>query len=314
MGTNLNDRWDWIQKGVKETERMIGQRDYNMAMTKARQTLEFMVSQLISLSGFAFDAPDLHAQIDILYQNQVISKTTAEHYHKIRIIGNKAIHEGDTNAYNANQAYHMLSQEVYTFAHDYRNVQRGGRSSQTARSVSGSTRQVSGSRSAQGSSRQTAGSTRQVQSSPRQSQGARRPSSGASSRRRQPQRRSGFTVYDLLKILVPILCIILLFCVVRLVKPAKDDKATTAATTTAETSAEVTTAAEPETEESTAAVVYKTTSVLNVRPQPNTTDERIGQLDAGVTVEYVRAHDEKWAVIMYNGQEAYVASEYLTTN
>ena len=31
---------------------------------------------------------------------------------------------GDSNAYSANQAYHMLSQEVYTFADDYRNAKR----------------------------------------------------------------------------------------------------------------------------------------------------------------------------------------------
>ena len=28
------------------------------------------------------------------------------------MIGNKAIHEGDNSAYNANQAHHLLSQEV----------------------------------------------------------------------------------------------------------------------------------------------------------------------------------------------------------
>lgn len=308
MGTNLNDSWERIQQGVKDTERLIGQRDYNASMVKARQTLEFMVTLLTERSGIAADTVDLKGMIDNLYQNQAISKTTCEHYHKIRIIGNKAVHEGDTNAYNANQAYHMLSQEIYTFAHDYRNLQRGGRASQGARSSSGGTRQgQSGTRAGQSGARQG-------QSGTRSSQGARRPSSGVSSRRRQPQRRAGFTIYDLLKILVPILCIILLFCVIRLVKPGKDTEPTTTAAPTTEVSSETTAAPEPETEAATAAaVVYKTTSVLNVRPQPNTTDARIGQLDAGVTVEYVRAHDDEWAVIMYNGQEAYVASQYLTT-
>ena len=61
-----------------------------------------------------------------------------------------------------------------------------------------------------------------------------------------------------------------------------------------------------------AAPVYKTTDTLNVRSQPNTDGERIGQLAAGTTVEYIRAHDSEWAVILYNGQEAYVASQYLS--
>lgn len=300
MGSNLNDSWERIQQGVKDTERLIGQRDYNASMVKARQTLEFMVTLLCERGGMIPDGSDLKTQIDNLYQSRAINKTTCEHYHKIRIIGNKAVHEGDTNAYNANQAYHMLSQEVYTFAHDYRNLQRGGRSAQAARSV-------------QSGSRQAQGSTRQTQSGSRQAQGTRRPASGASSRRRQPQRRSAFTVYDLLKILVPILCIILLFCVIRLVKSDKSPEPSTNPSVTTEASTEAPSAAVPESEAPTAAAVYKTTSVLNVRPQPNTNDARIGQLDAGVTVEYVRAHDEQWAVIMYNGQEAYVASQYLTT-
>lgn len=293
MGTNINNSWEMIQQGVKDTERLIGQRDYNASMIKARQTLEFMVTLLTERAGIA-DTSDLKDMIDTLYQHRWINKTTCEHYHKIRIIGNKAVHEGDANAYNANQAYHMLSQEVYTFANDYRNAQRGTRPAQSSRATQSGARQAQGSRQPQNARRQA-------------------PSSSTRSRRRQPQKRAGFTVYDLLKLLVPVLCIILLFCVVKLVKPSKDPKETTAPTTTEEvTTAEVPTT--PETEAPTQApVVYKTTSVLNVRPQPNTEDARIGQLEAGATVEFVRTHDDKWAVIMYNGQEAYVASEYLTT-
>ena len=98
-------------------------------------------------------------------------------------------------------------------------------------------------------------------------------------------------------------------------KPGEDTKDTTAATTppveymTESTSADAvpdTTAADN------AAPVYKTTDTLNVRSQPNTDGERIGQLAAGTTVEYIRAHDAEWAVILYNGQEAYVASQYLS--
>ena len=302
MGTNLNSSWEMIQQGVKDTERLIGQRDYNAAMVKARQTLEFMVKLLAERAGIA-DTGDLKNSIDTLYQNRWINKTTCEHYHKIRIIGNKAAHEGDANAYNANQAYHMLSQEVYTFANDYRNAQKGTRPAQGTRSVQGQgTRsqgtRVPGTRAAQGT---------------RPAQGTRSQASSTRSRRRQPQRRAGFTVYDLLKLLIPVLCIILLFCVVRLVKPGKDTKETTVAPTSAEQTTEAPVPEETEPETAAAAAVYKTTAVLNVRPQPNTDDARIGQLEAGAAVEFVRTHDEKWSVIMYNGQEAYVASEYLTT-
>ena len=103
------------------------------------------------------------------------------------------------------------------------------------------------------------------------------------------------------------LCIVLLLLVVKVVKPERQTKETEGPTAveTMET-----TEAVPEETESTGPV-YRTTDVLNVRPEPSTSSERIGQLNAGVTVEYVRAHDADWAVILSNGQEAYVASRYL---
>lgn len=288
--TNVNSSWEKIQRGVKDTERLIGQRDYNSAMVKARQTLEFMV-RLLAERACIVDGGDLMETIDALYQNRWISKATCEHYHKIRIIGNKAAHEGDNNAYNANQAYHMLSQEVYTFANNYRNAQRGTRPSRPVNRPAD-------------------------RPANRQASTGRPPSQNSRSRKRTPQKKSGLTIYDLLKLMIPILCIILLVLVIKLVKPAKED---TNPTTTAPTSTEqqqetlkqpTETTAPPET--TVPAIVYKTTDVLNVRPAPNTTDARIGQLEAGTEVEYVRDHDEEWAIIMYNGQEAYVAKRFLT--
>ena len=269
--TNVNANWEKIQNGVNETERLIGLKSYNLAMIKARQTLEFMV-KLQADRACIVDGGDLMALIDSLYQNRWISKTTCEHYHKIRMIGNQAAHEGDNSAYNANQAYHALSQEVYTFANDYQNARKGAR--------------------------------RPASSAAPQQQSTR-------SRKKQPKRQS-ITMYDLLKLLIPVLCIILLICVIKLVRPSKgsETETTSASAVTTEAVTE-TSSAEPESESST--VVYKTTDVLNVRPQPSTDAERIGQLEAGVTVEYVRSENDQWAVIMYNGSEAYVSKEFLTT-
>ena len=349
MANNTNTSWERIQQGVSDTERLIGQKEYNASMIKARQTLEFMVKLLSERAGLD-DGCDLKTQIDLLYQNSWISKSACEHYHKIRIIGNAAVHDGDSNAYSANQAYHMLSQEVYAFT-DSKNAGRTtGRSFQPSKAApasgrynSGSSQSPSagrygssqnspasryGSASAQGGAQILSGasstqagrsassrSTQPARSSQgnRSSQNNRRSSSP--SRRRTPQKRQTITLYDLLKLLVPVLCIILLFFVIRLFKPGEDTKDTTAATTppveymTESTSADAvpdTTAADN------AAPVYKTTDTLNVRSQPNTDGERIGQLAAGTTVEYIRAHDSEWAVILYNGQEAYVASQYLS--
>lgn len=388
MANNTNTSWERIQQGVSDTERLIGQKEYNASMIKARQTLEFMVKLLSERAGLD-DGCDLKTQIDLLYQNRWISKSACEHYHKIRIIGNAAVHDGDSNAYSANQAYHMLSQEVYAFT-DSKNAGRTtGRSFQPSKAAPASGRYSSGSSqnnpaarygSGQssstgryGSSPSQSSSTGRYGSSPSQSPSAGRYGSGSSqnspasrygsassqggaqilsgasssqagrpassrstqparssqkarssqnnrrssspSRRRTPQKRQTITLYDLLKLLVPVLCIILLFFVIRLFKPGEDTKDTTAATTpSAEYMTEPPSAdAVPDTTAAdNAAPVYKTTDTLNVRSQPNTDGERIGQLAAGTTVEYIRAHDAEWAVILYNGQEAYVASQYLS--
>ena len=291
MAMNGNSSWDKIQQGVKDTERLIVQREYNASMIKARQTLEFMVKNLADQVGI-MDESDLKGMIDMLYENRWISKATCEHYHKIRMIGNKAAHEGDANAYSANQAYHMLSQEVYTFADDYRNVKKG-RKPLTKPAVQGSSQNRAGGNRAGGSYGGNRGSS----------------SAAARSRKRAGSQSSSFSLYTLLKLLVPVLCIVLLILVVKLAKPESGTKETEGPT--AVETMESTEAAQEETESS--GPVYRTTDVLNVRPEPSTSSERIGQLNAGVTVEYVRAHDDDWAVILYNGQEAYVASQYLTT-
>jgi len=293
-GTSTNNNWERIQQGVNDTERLIGQREYNGAMVKARQTLEYMVKQQAQRACIA-ETSDLKELIDMLYENRWISKTTCEHYHKIRMIGNKAVHEDYSNAYDANQAYHMLSQEVYTFANDYRNAQKGTR---------GTARRTVSSASA-------SGGTPAAPARPRSAAGRTAASSAARSRKRTSRPRRGIDLYLLLKLLVPILSVILLIFVIRLLVPEVKDKETTAPETTA---AQETTAV-PETTalETMAPALYRTTTVLNVRSQPNTDGTPLGKLAEGTTVDYVEAYDDEWAIIRYNGEEAYVASRYLTT-
>ena len=106
---------------------------------------------------------------------------------------------------------------------------------------------------------------------------------------------------------------IVLIFLIRILTP---DQTPTEETTTAPTTTEMPTTmapTEPETteEETEAVTTYRTTDVLNVRSGPSTDDERIGKLDAGVTVEVVSDYDDTWAVILYNGQEAYISKDYL---
>ena len=123
MGQPLNI-WDKIQQGVSETERLIAQKDYNKAMIQSRQTLEVMVKALGNKACIV--ESDLATTIDQLYDGRWIDKSTREHYHKIRIIGNKAAHEDNNSAADATLALTLLSQEVYAFS-DYKTEYRNTR-------------------------------------------------------------------------------------------------------------------------------------------------------------------------------------------
>lgn len=299
-GGSRNNNWERIEMGVRNTERLIRQRDYNSAMIRARQTLEFMVRMLADRTGGMNDG-DLKEMIDMLYQSRQITKTSCDRYHKIRMMGNKAAHEGDNSATNADLAFQLLSQEIHVFANDYQNRRSAGRT------ASRSATSRSSSRSA-----------------------ASRPSSARSSvsrpvrngrRRSGKRRRSRFSPYDLMKLLIPLVCILLLFIVVRLIKPKQEEAEVTEPKISTEAPVETTRPVETmetmessQTESSTEEQprVYRTNDVLNVRSEPNTQSNRLGKLNSGVTVEYIRAENEEWAVILYDGQEAYVASQYLT--
>lgn len=266
--TQTTSSWEKIRQGVKEAETLIGQKQYNLSMVKSRQTLEYMVRCLAERACLV--EGDLSVMIDELYQGNWISKTTCEHYHKIRMLGNKAVHDGNDSAYDANQSYHLLSQEVYTFANDYNSTRRRGRGS-----------------------------------SPSSSRSNR-------SRKKTPGNRGfALTPNDLLRILIVILCVIFIFAIFKFIKPGKDkpDETTTPAITSEQLPES---SSAPETmADTTPAPVYKTSSVLNVRSEPSTTASILGKLPADTVVEYVDEHDDEWAIISYNGTNAYVASQYL---
>lgn len=271
--------WERIQKGVSEIEKLIGQKRYNMAMVQSRQTLEFMVKCLCE--KYDIEESALIDRIDALFECGVISKTTCEHYHKIRTIGNKAIHEDDNSAYNANQAHHLLSQEVYAFSSELNSSKKRVR-----RETSDA-----GARNAGSSSR-----------------------SARSSGRRSPAHRNGgsgaFDIGSLIKPLALVIVIIILLWVIKFINSPGDNKpAETSTEAAVETTAEAVVETEPEEPE--VLGIYRVTDTVNVRPEPNTDKDRIGQLMENTEVKVLRDYDDKWCVIEYQGGEAYIAKQYL---
>ena len=276
--------WEKIQKSVQETERLMGQKKYNLSMIKARQTMEFMVKLHCDKAGIVESNTD--QMIRELYEAKAISKSTAEHYLQILSIGNKATKEGDNSAYNANQAYHVLSQEIYSFV-DVDKAPKPRRNTATRQQAA-----------------------QQPQSRKRQSSSASRSTKSSKS-----SKSAGLNTNDLIKLLIPVALVIVLIFLIKILGPDKDPttETTPAISTEAITEAVSQTEAVPEVPTETAApVIYKTTTTLNVRSGPSTETDRIGKLDPDQTVNFVRDHDDFWAVILYNDQEAYVAKEYLT--
>lgn len=298
--------WQQIQQGVKEAERLIARKEYNLVMVRARQVLEYMVRCMAERACLV--EGDLSDTIDQLYEGQWINKMTKDNYHTIRILGNKAVHEGDDAAYDANQAFQLLTQEVHVFANEF----SGSHSPRTAASRSSSGRQTP----RQGTSGSRPSPARNGQRTPARST-SRSGGARQGSPRRKRRRRVSPVVY-IWRLLIPLLVIILLIVVIRVLMPGKDkgaDQTTAAPTVTmAPTEPAPTQPPEPETEPETvpAAEVYRISgSSVNVRTEPSTGSRILTQLTNGTEVVYVKRYDNDWTVINYDGQEAYVSSRYV---
>lgn len=304
--------WQQIQQGVRETERLITRKDYNLVMIKSRQVLEYMVRCMAEQACLV--EGDLSDTIDQLYEGRWIDRTTRDNYHTIRILGNKAVHEGDNGAHDANQAFQLLTREVQSFASQV----SGGRPSRPAQPVraSGGTRQAgrqTGGRSSSGRSGQGSGR-------PAQRSGSRGGSSHQGSGRRR-RRKKVSPLYYIVRLLVPVLIVVLLVVLISVLKPGKDKEADKPATTpTSVTTAPApppptlppATTAPPETTAPVEHYQVKGSSV-NVRSDPSTTGNSriLGKLNNGADVDYVKRYNNDWAVINYNGQEAFISSQYL---
>lgn len=346
--------WQQIQQGVKEAERLIVSRDYNLVMVKARQTLECMV-RCLAEKACLVDG-DLADTIDQLYEGHWIDKATKDDYHTIRILGNKAVHENDNTAYNANQVYQLLTKQVYAFSHDFqvsktftvpvsdtrpRNVRTGGNTSSAAYGQSGGARTRTGSTAGQTADRTSAaagngprsgaelkgisgrtGSTgNRTSSGNNKTTGSRGRNTAAGSRsysnssyrggtRRRKRRPSPAAM--LLKFLVPILVIVVLIVAIRTIVPGKKKAdPTQPETISTEMTSAPTEAPTPEETQPPADVYVVTGNKVNVRTEPSTNGRILVQLEGGTEVAYVKRYNNDWTVINYDGQEAYVSSQYI---
>ena len=120
------------------------------------------------------------------------------------------------------------------------------------------------------------------------------------------------------RLLIPVLVVVLLIVVIRMLLPGggETDVTTTAPTVTeapAPPPTQPTIAeTEPETETEPAAETWVVNgNSVNVRSEPSTDSRILVQLSDGTVVDYVKRYSNDWSVINYDGQEAYISSQYL---
>ncbi len=303
--------WQKIQQGVREAEQLIARKEYNLVMVKARQTLEIMVR--CQAEKACLVEGDLSDTIDQLYEGRWIDKATKDNYHTIRILGNKAVHEGDDTAYDANQAYQLLNQEVFAFINESSGNRAGTGSRPAARTQS---RTTSGRQAQSGGRAPSAARGGQASRSGRPGYSGSSRTGGA----KRKKRRRVSPMFYVWRLLIPVLVIILLIVVIRMLLPGS--KGETDVTTMAPVVTEISTEAtqppetvpetEPETEPDPATETWVVSGdSVNVRAEPSTDSRILAQLSNGTQVDYVKRYSNDWAVINYDGQEAYISSQYL---
>jgi len=263
--------WATIREGANEVEKLIGQKQYNAAMIKSRQTLEYMVRVLSSHYGIKNE--DLASMIRSLYKKQIISGTSAEHYDRIRIIGDKAKQEGYDAPSGANESYHLLSQELYTFANEFAN-----NASKSKGSSQGNDDSVA--RAAHRSSKK----------------------SGVSAE----------LIFKIMIPVLLIVLVIGIFKLISSEKEKEQETEPEYQTVVETTAAYVPeTIIEPETEPETLPVYVVNCDALNVREEPNTDCAKLGKMTRGETLEYIEDVDDKWIMINYNGTEGFVSKDFI---
>ena len=63
MAERSGSSWEQIRQSASDVERLIGQKQYNLAMVKARQSLEYMVKSLAEPAGI--EVEDLEKRVII---------------------------------------------------------------------------------------------------------------------------------------------------------------------------------------------------------------------------------------------------------
>ena len=309
------------EQGLMDMANLISRGDYNLALVKGRQVMEQLVRGYAKENRLIYT--DLADTIENLYGENTIGRGTRDAFHTIRQLGNKAVHENDNDPKDAEDSYYLLKNEIEV----YMNTGAGTKNRTSAASDRGSASGKQASayndkavdvKFTKPAMTDPSGKLRTEVEPERRSHGA--PASGSKSQKKpsgkgqdkrgkvptredrlkaqkqdrrggryRGQRNGGFDIYGILRILIPLICIVLIIVLLRSCIGGSDTQETTTPSTEAVTTAPVET--EPPTTEAptTAAPLRYVVTGNNVNVRYADNQNRIyEQLSSGTEIGEVQ--------------------------
>ena len=104
---------EYAENGLNDVSGLINRREYDLGIIKARQIAERLVRSYASEKNIEYTT--LADTIEKLYSAGFINMDTRDAFHTIRIYANKVVHETDESSNDAENALYLLKNEVQTF-------------------------------------------------------------------------------------------------------------------------------------------------------------------------------------------------------
>ena len=340
MAERENTVWGEIRVQLSDVQNFLLNGQYKEAVILDKEILTLLVRMQIDQALMV--SSSLEGDINQLFEGGVISAQARDTYHGIRAFGELAELGNETSAQDANDSFSMLRDALSSYVDENQEGRREesvaprvnpnsyGEEAPRLRTDGYNERRVSSTiaqeeddgglgipiRRNNGRTAKASSASGRTAAGQRSGNVKRRVSGRSGSVQRKGRKTTGqeIDLYNILKIALPVAILLVVVLIIRMIafpKRKTPVMTTAAVSTTAETAESIET--ESSTEESTeAAKRYFVTTGVRVRTKPSTTDsEVLTVLEAGTEVDFKSDYNDEWISINYNGQEAYVAKQYV---
>ena len=341
MAERENTVWGEIRVQLSDVQNFLLNGQYKEAVILDKEILTLLVRMQIDQALMV--SSSLEGDINQLFEGGVISAQARDTYHGIRAFGELAELGNETSAQDANDSFSMLRDALSSYVDENQEGRREesvaprvnpnsyGEEAPRLRTDGYNERRATATTITQeeddgglgipirrnnGRTAKASSASGRTAAGQRSGNVKRRVSGRSGSVQRKGRKTTGqeIDLYNILKIALPVAILLVVVLIIRMIafpKRKTPVMTTAAVSTTAETAESIET--ESSTEESTeAAKRYFVTTGVNVRTKPSTTDsEVLTVLEAGTEVDFKSDYNDEWISINYNGQEAYVAKQYV---